>query len=63
MEEDEMNKQAFITSLDRTEAELYRQYIALERLRRQLQEEWCLLPDGSPWTPEKHEASMHSVKS
>lgn len=51
-----------VQHLDATEAELYRIYRQIERLRLDLQREWRVLPSGGRWSEEAHEATEHSGK-
>lgn len=51
-----------VQRIDRLEADACRVYRALESLRLELQAEWRVLPDGTKWTEEKHEATRYSAK-
>lgn len=49
-----------VKRIDQLEADAYRLYRQMERLRLELQEQWKVLPDGSRWSQKAQIDSIHS---
>jgi hypothetical protein len=49
-----------VKRIDDLEAELYRVYRSLERLRLDLQAQWKVLPSGGRFSEDEHEKTAHS---
>lgn len=58
----EDTNEAIVKKLDQMEAESYRIYRAMQRLRLHLQERWKVLPTGERWSQEKHDATEYPAK-
>jgi hypothetical protein len=54
--------QKIVAQMDEIEAELFRLYRKLERLRLSLQREWRVLPSGATWTQAVHNETEHSAR-
>lgn len=52
-----------VKRIDDMEADLFRIYRRLERLRLDLQREWRVLPSGQRWSESTQDASEHSAKA
>jgi hypothetical protein len=53
--------QVIIRRIDALEADAYRTYRAIERLRLELQREWHVLPSGERWSSQGQAQSEHST--
>jgi len=52
-----------VRRIDTLEADFYRLYRALERLRLDLQREWKVLPSGARWSESGQDASAYAELS
>lgn len=52
-----------VRRIDEVEADLFRLYRKLERLRLDLQQQWKVLPSGERWSERSHAASEFSASS
>lgn len=51
----EETHQKIVQRLDRLEAEIFRTYKSIERVRLDLQRQWRVLPSGERWTEERQQ--------